>query len=65
MSPSARSAISAPLREKKSGSCSFLYNGGAKAKKANFEGIVVLGAEAQSGFYLWDATGYYDDPKTG
>ena len=47
------------------GSCSFLPDGGGKAKKANFEGIVVFGAESLRGFYLWEATGYYDDPKTG
>ena len=39
---------------------------GAKAKKkVSFEGIVVQGADAMSGFYLWDAAGSYADPKTG
>ena len=46
------------------GSCSFLPDGGGKAKKANFEGIVVIGAESQCGFYLWDAIGSYIDPKS-
>ena len=46
------------------GSCSFLPDGGGKAKKANFEGIVVLGAETQQGCYLWDAAGSYVDPKS-
>ena len=46
------------------GSCSFLPDGGGKAKKANFEGIVVLGAETQRGIYLWDAAGSYIDPKS-
>ena len=35
------------------------------SKKVNFEGIMVQGAESLGGFYLWDATGSYDDPKTG
>ena len=47
------------------GSCSFLPDGGGKAKKANFEGIVVLGAESLRGFYLWDASSSYLDPKSG
>ena len=46
------------------GSCSFLPDEGGRAKKASFEGIVVLGAESLCGFYPWVATGYYDDPKT-
>ena len=40
-------------------------DGGGKAKKANFEGIVVLGADTQQGCYLWDAAGSYIDPKAG
>jgi len=35
------------------------------SKKVNFEGIWVQGSDEMRGFYLWDATGYYDDPKTG
>ena len=35
------------------------------SKKVNFEGIMVQGADDMRGFYLWDATGAYDDPKTG
>ena len=35
------------------------------SKKVAFEGIWVQGAEEMRGFYLWDATGSYDDPKTG
>ena len=35
------------------------------SKKVSFEGIFVQGAESMRGFYLWDATGAYDDPKTG
>ena len=34
------------------------------SKKVNFEGVMVQGADL-SGFYLWDATGTYDDAKTG
>ena len=36
------------------------------SKKVNFEGILVQGEEPKmEGFYLWDATGEYEDPKTG
>ena len=35
------------------------------SKKVSFEGIFVQGAESMRGFYLWDATGSYADPKTG
>ncbi len=35
------------------------------AKKVNFEGIIVQGEESMRGFYLWDATGAYADPKSG
>ncbi len=36
------------------------------SKKVNFEGVLVQGEEPEiRGFYLWDATGTYDDPKTG
>ena len=35
------------------------------SKKVSFEGIRVQGAEGMRGFYLWDATGAYEDPKTG
>ena len=31
----------------------------------NFEGILVQGADEMRGFYLWDATGTYEDEKTG
>ena len=36
------------------------------SKNVNFEGILVQGEEPMmDGFYLWDATGEYADPKTG
>ena len=36
------------------------------SKKASFEGILVQGDEpTMDGFYLWDATGTYEDEKTG
>ena len=35
------------------------------SKKVSFEGIWVQGVEDLGGFYLWDATGVYEDPKTG
>jgi hypothetical protein len=36
------------------------------SKKVNFEGILVQGEEPKmKGFYLWDATGVYEDEKTG
>ena len=35
------------------------------SKKVSFEGIWVQGADSLEGFYLWDATGAYEDPKTG
>ncbi len=35
------------------------------SKKVSFEGILVPGMEEMRGFYLWDVTGAYDDPKTG
>ena len=36
------------------------------SKRVNFEGILVQGEEPKmEGFYLWDATGEYEDPKTG
>jgi len=35
------------------------------SKKVSFEGILVPGAGGMRGFYLWDATGTYEDPKTG
>ena len=35
------------------------------SKKVSFEGVVVQGDESLRGFYLWDATGSYEDPKTG
>ena len=35
------------------------------SKKVNFEGIMVQGANEMCGFYLWDASSVYDDPKTG
>ena len=36
------------------------------SKKGSFEGILVQGEEPKmNGFYLWDATGVYEDEKTG
>ena len=35
------------------------------SKKVNFEGVMVQGEEEMRGFYLWDATGTYEDEKTG
>ena len=35
------------------------------SKKVSFEGILVQGESEMRGFYLWDATGGYDDPKSG
>ena len=35
------------------------------SKKVSFEGIMVQGRPSMTGFYLWDATGSYEDPKTG
>ena len=35
------------------------------SKKVSFEGIMVQGEDKMRGFYLWDAMGTYDDPKTG
>ena len=36
------------------------------SKKVSFEGILVQGEEPKmNGFYLWDATSSYADPKTG
>ena len=35
------------------------------SKKVSFEGILVQGESEMRGFYLWDAMGGYDDPKTG
>ena len=35
------------------------------SKKVSFEGIMVQGADSMDGFYLWDATGVYEDEKTG
>ena len=35
------------------------------SKKVNFEGIWVQGEASVVGFYLWDNTGLYEDPKTG
>ncbi len=34
-------------------------------KKVSFEGIVVQGEDVMRGFYLWDASSSYNDPKTG
>ena len=34
-------------------------------KKVSFEGIVVQGEDEMRGFYLWDASSSYNDPKTG
>jgi hypothetical protein len=31
----------------------------------SFEGIMVQGAADMRGFYLWDASSVYDDPKIG
>lgn len=35
------------------------------SKNISYEGIVVQGLSGIYGYYLWDMTGYYDDPKTG
>ena len=35
------------------------------AKKVSFEGAAVQGEAEMRGFFLWDATGSYEDPKTG
>ena len=35
------------------------------SKKVNFEGIMVQDEDTMRGFYLWDASSVYDDPKTG
>ena len=35
------------------------------SKKVAFEGIAVQGENEMRGFYLWDATGTYEDEKTG
>ena len=35
------------------------------SKKVSFEGILVQGESEMRGFYLWDATGGYEDPKSG
>ena len=34
-------------------------------KKVSFEGIVVQGEDEMRGFYLWDASSSYNDPKSG
>ena len=34
-------------------------------KKVSFEGIMVQGEDEMRGFYLWDASSSYNDPKTG
>ena len=35
------------------------------SKKVNFEGVLVQGESEMRGFYLWDATGGYEDSKPG
>lgn len=35
------------------------------SKKVSFEGVMVQGWDKMRGFFLWDATGSYEDPKTG
>ena len=35
------------------------------SKKVSFEGVVVQGSDEMCGFYLWDASSSYEDPKTG
>lgn len=35
------------------------------SKKVSFEGVAVQGEAEMRGFFLWDATGSYEDPKTG
>ena len=35
------------------------------SKKVSFEGILIQGQDSMNGFYLWDVTGFYYDPKTG
>ena len=46
------------------GGYTFVFDAKTK-KKVSFEGIVVQGEDGMSGFYLWDAAGSYEDPKTG
>ena len=45
------------------GGWTFVFDAKNK-KKVSFEGILVPGAESVVGFYLWDAVGSYEDPKT-
>jgi len=35
------------------------------SRKVSFEGVMVQGEDVMRGFYLWDATGAYEDEKTG
>lgn len=46
------------------GGFTFVFDAKTK-RKVNFEGVVVQGQDSFGGFYLWDATGSYADPKTG
>ena len=46
------------------GGYTFVFDAKTK-KKVSFEGILVPGADSMRGFYLWDASSSYDDPKTG
>jgi len=46
------------------GGYTFVFDAKTK-KKVSFEGIVVQGEDSLRGFYLWDTTGEYADPKTG
>lgn len=46
------------------GGYTFIFGEKTK-KKVSFEGILVQGADTLRGFYLWDASASYADPKTG
>ena len=46
------------------GGYTFVFDAKTK-KKVSFEGILVPGADSLRGFYLWDASSSYADPKTG
>ena len=46
------------------GGYTFVFDAKTK-KKVSFEGILVPDADSLRGFYLWDASSSYADPKTG
>ncbi len=46
------------------GGYTFVFDAKTK-KKVSFEGILVPGADSLRGFYLWDVSSSYADPKTG